>query len=180
MKIKLILFLLLAILLSRVANAQNYKVGDFAPNFSQTDQNGYTHSLSEYRGKYVLVDFWASWCGPCMQETPYLAITYNLYHPKGLELISVSLDRNKDNWIAAISKHKMDQYGWVHLSDLNYWDNQVAVLYGIRSIPANFLLDPSGKIVAVNLRSVNLIKAANIIFGKVDVNQEDLKKYFEN
>lgn len=106
--------------------------------------------------KYVLIDFWASWCGPCMGEVPYLVETYGKYHSKGFEIFGVSLDRTAEPWKAAINRNSMN---WIHVSDLAYWNCAGAALYGVNSIPANFLIDCStGKIVAKALRGRNLEK----------------------
>lgn len=108
-------------------------------------------SLSETvaANKYVLLDFWASWCGPCMGEVPYLVKDYAEYHPKGFEIFGVSLDRTAEPWVKAIEDNKMD---WIHVSDLKYWDCAPAGEYGVYSIPANFLIDSNGTIIARNLR----------------------------
>lgn len=128
--------------------------------FSQTDRFGNVISSKDVLAtpgvKYVLIDFWASWCGPCMREVPYLTQTYSKYFNKGFQILGVSLDRSKDAWLRAVTENQMN---WVHVSDLKYWDNEVAKLYGVNSIPANFLVDAStGKIVATNLRGNDLEK----------------------
>jgi peroxiredoxin len=124
-------------------------------NFTQNDTLGKPVSLASFKGKYVLVDFWASWCGPCRRENPNVVKTYNTYKDKGFQILSVSLDQPgaKDKWIKAIHD---DNLTWTHVSDLQYWDNEVAKQYGIQAIPANFLLDPDGKIIAKNLRGEDL------------------------
>lgn len=131
-------------------------VGKKAPNFSQTDTLGNSVSLESFKGKYVLVDFWASWCGPCRQENPNLVRTYEKFKSRNFEILGVSLDNNKDKWLQAI---KDDQLNWPHVSDLKYWKNEVAVQYGVQSIPANFLLDKEGNIIAKGLRGAALEQA---------------------
>ena len=103
--------------------------------------------------KYTLIDFWASWCGPCMGEVPYLVDAYAQYHSKGFEIYGISLDREKDSWTSAISRYKMD---WKHVSDLQFWNCAAARAYNINSIPANYLVDSKGTIVARNLRGTAL------------------------
>lgn len=126
-------------------------VGNKAPEFSALTPEGKTLSLSETLGKYTIVDFWASWCRPCRMENPNVVRVYNKYHDKGLNIISVSLDRpgQKDRWIQAIEKDQMD---WYHVSNLQYWKDPIPRSYGVRAIPATFLLDKNGVIVAKNLR----------------------------
>ena len=128
--------------------------------FSQTDANGVIISskdvLADPANKYVLIDFWASWCGPCMREVPFLKETYAKYKDKGFQILGVSLDRTRDAWLAAIERNGMN---WIHVSDLKYWENEVARQYGVNSIPANFLVDCSnGTIIATGLRGKNLEK----------------------
>ena len=128
--------------------------------FSQTDQFGNVISSKDILAtpgtKYVLIDFWASWCGPCMREVPYLKETYSKYFEKGFQILGVSLDRSKDAWLNAI---KVNGMNWVHVSDIKYWDNEVAKQYSVNSIPANYLVEAStGKIVATNLRGPDLEK----------------------
>lgn len=125
------------------------KVGQVAPDFTLPDPSGKMISLSSFRGKYVLVDFWASWCGPCRQENPNVVKAYQQYKGKNFTILGVSLDKTKDKWQEAI---KADGLAWSHVSDLKFWDSAVVPLYGLNAIPTNFLLDPQGKVIASNLR----------------------------
>ena len=127
-------------------------------DFTQNDQDGNPVKASDIISKpgtrYVLIDFWASWCGPCMNELPYLKQAYSLYSPMGFEIIGVSLDREREPWIEAIKENEMN---WIHVSDLNYWSNEVARQYNINSIPANFLVEcETGIVVAKGLRGAEL------------------------
>ena len=128
------------------------EIGKIAPDFSQTDLEGKVISLESFRGKYVLLDFWASWCGPCRAENPNLVRTYDRFSSK-MEILGISLDQKQDSWIKAI---QADGLTWKHVSDLKGWSNAVAKKYNVQSIPANFLLDPSGKIIAKGLRGAAL------------------------
>jgi peroxiredoxin len=141
-------------------------IGAAAPDFTQNDVNGTPVTLSSFKGKYVLLDFWASWCGPCRQENPNVVKAYNLYKGKNFTIIGVSLDKpdGKADWLAAI---KNDGLTWTQVSDLNQWSNKVALLYAVQSIPHNFLIDPSGKIIARDLRGSDLTNKLAEIFGKM-------------
>ena len=141
--------------------AKKSQIGKEALNFSQQTPEGETFSLNSLRGKYVLVDFWASWCKPCRAENPFVVKAYNKYKDENFEIVGVSLDASKESWVAAIEK---DGLPWIHVSDLKYWKNEVAVQYGINSVPANVLIDPDGIIVDKNLRGEALTEKLGAIF----------------
>ena len=132
-------------------------IGSIAPDFTQPDANDQPVKLSGLRGKYVLLDFWASWCGPCRAENPHVVKAYAKYKDRNFTVLGVSLDQpgKKDAWLAAIKK---DGLTWTQVSDLQFWNNAAAKQYGITAIPQNFLIDPKGKIVAKNLRGDALEK----------------------
>lgn len=137
--------------------------GKPAPNFTQNDVDGKPLSLSDLRGKVVLIDFWASWCGPCRKENPNVVKLYNKYKDSGFTVLSVSLDDNKDNWLAAIAKDKLV---WpYHVSDLKKWSNEAARAYQVSGIPFTVLVDKEGNIVDTKLRGVELEQALKTIFG---------------
>ncbi len=138
--------------------------GSMFKDVVENDTTGVSHHLSEYVGKgnYVLVDFWASWCGPCMQEMPNVKANYDKYKSKGFNVVGLSFDRNADAWKRAIREKQLD---WVHLSDLKFWQTIAAETYGIRSIPSSILCDPQGKIIAVDLRGNKLGEKLKEIYG---------------
>ena len=136
-------------------------IGAVAPDFTMNDPDGKPIKLSSLHGKVVLVDFWASWCGPCRQENPNVVKLYGQFHPKGFEIIGVSLDRNKEEWLKAI---KADNLSWIHVSDLQFWQNTAARLYAVNSIPQSFLLDKDGKIIGKGLRGEQLAKKLAELF----------------
>jgi peroxiredoxin len=128
-------------------------IGSTAPDFVQNDAEGKPVSLSSFRGKYVLIDFWASWCGPCRRENPAVVAAYNEFKNKNFTILGVSLDQDKAKWLEAIQH---DGLTWTHVSDLAYWNNAVAKKYQVTGIPINYLIDPQGKIVAKSLRGEEL------------------------
>jgi peroxiredoxin len=144
----------------RIDDAHGTMVGYPANNFSQTNPEGKKVSLSDFKGKYVLIDFWASWCRPCRAENPNVVAAYNRFKDKGFTVLGVSLDSNRDPWLAAIQQ---DNLSWTHVSDLKGWGNEVGKLYGVTGIPQNYLIDKDGKIVAKDLRGPALDEKLNEI-----------------
>ena len=140
---------------SMIARMENVQVGSIAPDFTLPDVDGNQVSLSSFRGKYVLVDFWAAWCPDCRKENPNIVAAWEKFKDKNFAVLGVSLDRNRDQWLAAIEK---DNLAWTQVSDLKYWSSDAAVLYCIRWIPMSYLIDPEGKIVAIGLEGEELHK----------------------
>ncbi len=140
---------------SYISYAKIGSIGSDAMDFTQNDVNDKPITLSSFKGKYVLVDFWASWCRPCRAENPNVVKVFNRFKDKNFTVLGVSLDQQKEAWLQAISKDKL---AWTHVSDLQQWNNAVAQLYRVQSIPQNFLIDPNGKIVAKDLHGEDLEK----------------------
>lgn len=138
-------------------------VGSAAPEINLPQPDGELLALSSLKGQYVLIDFWASWCGPCRRENPNVKRVYSKYHDKGFEIYGVSLDKTKNAWTAAI---EADGLEWKHVSDLKYWQSSVVPKYGVKGIPLTVLLDPEGNIIAKNLRGPQLEAKLAEIFSE--------------
>ena len=154
------------LLWEKIDIAKRTGIGRMAMDFTQNDTLGRPVTLSSLRGKYLLVDFWASWCGPCRAENPNVVKVFQKYKDRNFHIIGVSLDRpgQQEKWMKAIHDDKLE---WTHVSDLQFWNNEVAKQYGINAIPQNLLLDPEGKIIAKNLRGEELeAKLGEAIEGK--------------
>ncbi|MGP1436973.1 MAG: redoxin family protein [Phocaeicola sp.] len=142
-------------ILQQMTAAKAKAIGTDYTDFKMADKDGVKHNLSEYvkNNKVTMVDFWASWCGPCRREMPYVKAAYEKYHNKGFEIVGISLDKDKASWLKAVEDLDLN---WIQLSDLKYWQCAAARLYGINSIPASILIDQNGKIIAADLRGDNL------------------------
>lgn len=145
----------------RVRNESFLAIGSEAPEIILPDPEGNMVSLTSLRGKVVLIDFWASWCGPCRRENPKMVRIYNNYKDQGFEIYGVSLDKSKNSWVSTITSDKLT---WVHVSDLKFWNSEAARLYKVGSIPYTVLVDTEGKIIAKGLRGEALEKKLEVIF----------------
>ena len=142
-------------------------IGALAPDFTLADTSGKKIALSELKGKYVLLDFWAAWCKPCRDENPNVVQAYKTYNNNGFTVFGVSLDKEKKSWLKAINDDKLQ---WQHVSDLKFWGSEAAALYGITSIPRNFLLDPNGMIIGRDLRGQDLLDKLEELFPSKKIN----------
>lgn len=146
---------------NNLASSGNVAIGSIAPEIALPNPEGDTIPLSALRGNIVLLDFWASWCKPCREENPNLVDNYDEYSDEDFEIYQVSLDRTRQDWVDGIQEDNLD---WIHVSDLKYWDSRVVNLYNLSAIPANFLLDRQGRIIAKNLRGEQLSQRLEQIF----------------
>ncbi|MCD8192951.1 MAG: AhpC/TSA family protein [Tannerellaceae bacterium] len=146
-----------------IERLENVQIGKMAPEFTLPDPDGNPVSISDFRGQYVLLDFWAAWCPPCRRENPNIVKAFQEYKDKNFTIVGVSLDYNRNNWLKAIED---DNLTWTHVSDLKFWDSEVPELYGVRAIPDNFLLDPEGKIIGRNITGEKLHETLAEIFNK--------------
>lgn len=146
---------------TRIDQSRLAVVGNQALEFTANDIDGKPISLSSYKGKYVFIDFWASWCHPCREENPAVTAAYHKFKGKGLNILSVSLDATREAWIKAVEQDKLE---WPQVSNLKGFKDEVAIKYAISAIPSNFLIDPSGKIIAKNLRGEQLDKKFEEVF----------------
>jgi len=149
-------------LTEHVETLKRVAIGQNAIDFTMTDMEGNPLTMSSLYGKYLLVDFWASWCGPCRRENPNVVNAYNTYHEKGFDILGVSYDKDNQKWLDAIANDKLT---WHHVSDLQGWGNATKKLYAINSIPANILLDKDGIIIAKNLREEDLLNKLEELLG---------------
>jgi len=147
----------------KASDKRTLRLGEMAPDFTMASNEGNSLTLSSFRGKVVLIDFWASWCKPCRSENPKVVSIYNKYKDKGFDIIGVSLDKDKESWLKAIEDDGLE---WNHVSDLKYWNNEAARLYKVKSIPHTVLLDKNGKIIASNLRGESLENKLDEIFSE--------------
>ena len=145
-----------------IKTKRSVEIGKPAIDFTGTAPDGKEIKLSDFKGNFLLVDFWASWCAPCRRDNPNVVKAYKQFHSKGFNILGVSLDKKKEDWVKAIEADKLT---WAHVSDLKFWDSEPARIYGIRNIPSNILFDPNGTIVARNLRGDEVIKKLEEIYA---------------
>ena len=148
---------------NKLANFKSVGINDIAPDFSAPNPNGNIISMKKSLGKVTIIDFWASWCGPCRRENPNVVALYNEFHSKGLNIVGVSLDKTLEDWQKAITK---DGITWTQVSNLKFWEDPIAKLYKVQQIPTTFILDASGKIVAKDLRGTELKAKVIELLGK--------------
>jgi len=139
----------------------NLEIGSYAPDFSFPNPEGKHISVSDFKGKYLFLDFWASWCTPCRKENPDFVKIYDQFRGQNFEILGIALDKKRENWIDAI---KADGLEWPQVSDLKYFDSEIIELYNIQSVPTTILLDPQGKIIAKNLHAKDLENLLSDIF----------------
>ena len=144
--------------INKLINSFKIEIGHESINFIQKDTSGNDIELKKIKGKYVLIDFWASWCGPCRKEIPNFMKVYEKFKHKNFEIIGVSLDKDKADWVNAINT---DKISWINVSDLKFWNNEIAMLYKISAIPTNFLINLEGKIIAKNITPYQLEELLN-------------------